>query len=560
MPTINSNPASFVANTGNVLFAIPAGNWTAASWSASGTCALTSTDTVNVLPHGGAVSFPAKSSSGSYSEGPLTASTNQLLQINQAAGGNVTVDFTTTDSSNSVSSFTLTLTGSGGTVVVSGNAAQMTTYFDALAGLFAGQVANIGIGAPGESGTLAALAVLARKQVMGDGSVTFPGLGNATWQAAVRPYFDALVNSLRYDALFAAKCRAMITTLDGLILSNLPVGWKFVTPGGPTHALDAHLTRINGGCNAPTTPSAAGTLTATNSAAGALPTTSSGNAPRVVHTLVGASDVNESLPSAEATQVAIAAPNNAYSYQISGTVPSGVTKVRLYRSRFGDPSGGPYYWDQDVAVVAGASYPAILIQQPDTQLRTDWNPPQWLSALITPEGAMLFALAYATAAQQPGSAPLPLQLNATGMLSPTNVALSPSNAFLGLGNPPQSAQFGARTLGSAYAAYGFQTSNNAAANVQGFAGGMGLQARVTTSLNGTLTLTPTYTYYDAAHGWGNAQTDTATGVAFGSTAVGMLAVFSIPAGRIVRSVTGDSTSGTATSGAYIYEAPSVRML
>ncbi len=72
-------------------------------------------------------------------------------------------------------------------------------------------------------------------------------------------------------------------------------------------------------------------------------------------------------------------------------------------------------------------------------------------------------------------------------------------------------------------------------------------------------MTPTYTYYDAAHGWGSPQTDTAEGVAFGSTAAGTLIVFSVPAGRLVQSVTGDTNSGTATSGAYLYEAPFVRM-
>jgi hypothetical protein len=558
---INSSPATFTTVSFGPTrcgFAIPAGQWTSAQWSSAGTWSGGGSLIVNtVVGTASGVTLGTHGGTGTYSDS-VAATAAQLADINAVAGSTLHAEHNTSGFTDTVTTFTLTLTGSGGVVVISGNAAQMTTYFDALSTLFAGQFATIGLGGATESGTLAALAQYARKKVLGDGSVAFPGLGNAAWQAAVRPYFDALVSTLRYDALFAAKCRAMVTTLDGLILNNLPAGWKFIAPGGLTHALDANLTRINGSYNAPATPTAAGTLTAINSAAGALPLTTAGSAPRVAHTLVGAYDYSESLPSPEATQVAIAAPSNAYSYQIAGSVPAGVKKVRLYRGAFAGASGGPYFWDQDVAVTAGSAYPALLVQQADAQLRLDWNPPAWLSALMTPEAALIIALAYATASVQPGAMGSPLQLQANGMLAPTNVALSPSNAFLGLGNPAQSGQFGARTLGSAYTPYGFQTANNAAANVQGFAGGVGLQARVTTLLNGTLTVTPTYTYYDAAHGWGSPQTDVATGVGFGATAAGSLAVFSIPAGRIVQSVTGDSTSGTATSGAYLYEAPYVR--
>jgi hypothetical protein len=174
---------------------------------------------------------------------------------------------------------------------------------------------------------------------------------------------------------------------------------------------------------------------------------------------------------------------------------------------------------------------------------------------ILPESALALALAYSYAAS--GASWLPLQLSAWGMLSPWNVILGPSNGVLGLGNTEQSGQFGVRVIGTGYTQGGYATSNNSAGNAQGFAGAMGLRARITVATNALATLTPTYTYFDAAHGWGHPQTGVASAQAFTATSVGSFIDFDIPAGRIVQSVTSDTVSGAA-SGQYIYEAPPAR--
>jgi len=224
-------------------------------------------------------------------------------------------------------------------------------------------------------------------------------------------------------------------------------------------------------------------------------------------------------------------------------------------------SGGPKYWDQDVPVTSGSSYPTITIEQADSRLRRDVAPPWWLACLQTPEAAMLFALAYSSPPASVSAQGMPLKLQAAGMLSPWNVALNPANAFLGYCNPQQSGLFGSLDLGSSYLPLGIQTANVAQNGLQGFAGSIGLQARVTAAFNGSATLSATYTFYDAAHGWGNAQSATLSATLPNNALVGSLALFTIPSGQIVTSVsTASQSAGTATSGAVVFESPAVRPL
>jgi hypothetical protein len=244
---------------------------------------------------------------------------------------------------------------------------------------------------------------------------------------------------------------------------------------------------------------------------------------------------------------------NGYSYQIAGTVPSGVSKVRLYRSLYGAASGGPYAWVMDAPVAAGSSYPAIALTAPDSAIRQDWQPPSWAVYLQAPETALLFGLAFAMSSA--GS----LVYSANGQLNPLNVALGPATGQLGSGNTPATGLFGMFILGTGYTANSFQAANTG--NIQGFAGGTGIQARVTTALN-SASWTPTiaYTYFDATHGWGNAQTQAGLTPSAGLTtgAVGDLITFSVPAGRIVQTAGVTAQSGSATSGALVFESPQVR--
>jgi len=429
------------------------------------------------------------------------------------------------------------------------SAAQAALYTDACGKVLEGAYTLLGLGLPGETTTLAALENAAQTTIMGDGTSGNPGLGQPAWQGLIAGALTSATTGARYDSLFARQGQLM-RVLDDLVQSALPDGWQFGAP----RAFDGHLTRLNGAMGAPATPPAAGALTAVQSAAGALPTTTSGLAPRVVHTLVGSTDELESLPTTEAVQVAITGVNNSYTYQIAGTVPAGIYKVRLYRSLFGS-SGAPYGWDQDVAVTAGAAYPAISIVQQDSLLRMDWQPPVWMQCGLRASSAALFALAYSASSTAGG----PISFNPTGMLSPGNILLGPANGYIGIGNPVQSALFGESTLTalntSTFTAGGIQTVNSAAQNLQGFCGAAGLRARCTAALNGTLTPTITITYYNAAHGWGSAQT--ASGLTpstgFSTGVVGDTAVFTIPAGDIVEAITETAVSGTATAGSWEYE-------
>jgi len=439
------------------------------------------------------------------------------------------------------------------------SAAALLTLSDALASMFKGQYANLGLGASTESTTLAAYAKSARAKILGDGSTLY-GLGNAPLQAALKDPLASLAASARYDSLFATYCRSIITAVNSSIQTNLPkdsatgTSWQF-TSSTNLSALDSYLLYLNAlNSGVPTTPAAAGTLTAATVAGGGLASAASGSAYYVVHCLVGASDWMVSLPSAEATRVTLANGNNAYTYQIAGTVPSGVRYVAVFRGLVGG-SSGTWYLDTRTAVTAGESYPAITISNPDSALRTDWTPPSWAQCLWVPESAAIFALANATATSGTGAAMNPLVFTSGLQLSPNNVACTPSSGFLGIGNPAQTGILGTDIVGTGYTAGSLATANNSATNTQGFVGFKGanpIQFRVTSVLDAAGTVTATYSYYDAAHGYGSAQSASASAATFTGTAVGSTATPTIADGRIVYAVTA-VTNGTTTSGTYIGE-------
>ena len=417
--------------------------------------------------------------------------------------------------------------------------------------------AALGLGLAGEVGTASAIAAGTIKAIQGDGSTAY-GLANADLKAALANGCNTTVQRLRWDALFQQIGGFAVKVLDAQIKASLPAGWTLAGPGS-LHLLNSWLLRINGAHAAtPATPAAAGTLTATTSAAGAMPLALAANAPRVVHTLGGTNEWDESLPSPEAAQVALTATQNGYSYQIAGPVPAGINWIKTYRGFFLGVAG-VYYFDQKVTVTPGAAYPAVLITQPDAALLTGWTSPSWLSCVLRPEAAAIIALTYAVAGQIGVPVGQALPISAINMVDPANVLVGPSNAFLGLGNntAPQGAQFGSRTIGSAFAVGALSQSNNAATGVQGFAGAIGLRARVTAALDVAGTIACTYSYYDAAHGFGNVQTATTAAAAFSGTAIGSLAVMVIPAGRLVIAITADTPTGQA-SGSYVWEAAPIR--
>ena len=445
-------------------------------------------------------------------------------------------------------------------------AAQLLVYADNLAALFKASYGAFGLGVPGESNTFASLAKTTQTAIMGDGSSTY-GIGAPKWQAAVSSTLSNLTTNCRLDA-FWSRYRPLMTALDSLVKNNLPSSWSYQTTANQSHVLDFELTRKNAiNPNTPATPTSAGTLVGTSVASGAIPNVSAANAPRVVYTLVSPFDYIESLPSPESTQVSITGTNNAYTLSISGTVPSNVAKVRVYRSYIGGATGA-YFWDQDVPVSGGLAYPTITIQQADATLRADIAPPSWMSCLVVPEFASLFALSFAGLVG--GSGPLGFGLattqasNATGlqlsqphMLSPLNVLAGPASGYLGIGNAQQTAVFGVSSITASntqtYTSGALQTTNAAAANVQGFAGAAGIQARVTSTLSAGCTVTISYTYLDASHGQ-VVQTGTRTSSAFSGTAVGTtvpIVPIELPS-RLILSATVTAISGAA-SGAFAVE-------
>lgn len=442
--------------------------------------------------------------------------------------------------------------------------ASILLHTDGLAAVLKQAAPTLGRNAPNESATAAYKAHLARLTSLGNGSTTYPGLGLPALASGIQDDLDALVQNLSWDKLFAKRKR-VISELDSMVTNGKPSSWSFVDSTNQLHAFDLYLQRLNG-TSAPAagTPTA-GTLTAANDASGRMAECSGASRPYLVHTLVGDKSWKESLPSANATVTTIAAPNNSYTYQIAGTVPAGVSYVRIYRGYYGDGSGGTKYWVKDYACTAGASYPAIPILEADAELRTDLNPPSWCQAMMVPEFAAWYALAFATA---PNS-DLPMQYQSSGMLSPQNVLLMPTviggvNQILGLGNVQQHGLYGLYVVGTGNTAYGILTANNATGSAQGFGGAYGtgtggLQARVTSVLDAAGTATITYTYYSSTLGWGVA--DTATGLvsdSFTGTAVGSTANFDIPAGRIVRSATITAVGGGLTSGQFVVEAGASR--
>ena len=447
------------------------------------------------------------------------------------------------------------------------SASQLLLYADNLAGVFKAAYGLMGVNAPGEANTLASLAATAKTALLGDGVASY-GLGAPLWQGQIAGTLANLVTSFRYD-VFWKPFRPLCTQLDNLVKYNLPPGWNYMTNSTQAHVLDFELTRKNAiHPLTPSTPGSAGTLAGIPDSAGALPNTSAGNAPRVIYTLVSPFDYIESLPGAECTQVALTGANNAYSLTITGTVPSNVAKVRVYRTLVGGATG-TYYWDQDVSVSGGAAYPVITLRNGDSALRQDISPPSWMSCLVTPELATFFALCFAGVAGGVGPLGFGLvsqpavsagtQLQAPHMLSPINVLAGPSNGYLGLGNTAQTGVFGVSQVTAAntqtFTPGALQTANAPSANVQGFAGATGMQARVISALNAACTVSVSYTYLDAAHGQ-LVQTATLTSSAFGGTAIGNLAAFAVPVGRLVLSVTVTAIAG-ANAGAFVVE-PTIR--
>jgi hypothetical protein len=430
--------------------------------------------------------------------------------------------------------------------------ADITSVIDPLASLLRSAVPTVGIGDPAENVasplvTLAAKARRFRDVSIGDGSTNYVGIANVGMQAQLVPMANKLISFFNSYTMLAQGVAAPLRFLDQWIQQNVPSGWLWQSDTGQ-RALDLWLYRMNGAYNGTqVAPVAAPVLTAAGG--GALKAQSNAaNAPGVVYTYVGTYDWQESLPSAEATRVALTGANNAYNVSISA-FPAGVRKVRFYRTwdgtgyAGGTPGAGPYFWDSDWTASTG-----IVLKSHDAALNTGWTPPSWLSCMMGPEQAIVFALAYLASIS--GSDPSLGAYSGLSLMAPENVSLCPASRKLGIGNQDTSGIFRSWT-DTVQTAGSIPTANVAASGIQGFAGAAnGIQARVTSALDQNTNLTVTYTYTDAANT--TPQTATSGSVAL-TKELGSTVSFAVTAGRLVKSVTA-ITVASATTGTLIIEA------
>ena len=91
-------------------------------------------------------------------------------------------------------------------------------------------------------------------------------------------------------------------------------------------------------------------------------------------------------------------------------------------------------------------------------------------------------------------------------------------------------------------------------------GSLGLQSAGDASLGAGATFALSYTYFDAAHGWGNRQTQTVISATHVTGAVGETINIPVTAGRVVQSVTVSAVSGAATMGSVVIEAAPPRAI
>ncbi len=414
---------------------------------------------------------------------------------------------------------------------------------------------SLGVGLSNETNTAAYYAAQARQAI----EQAFPGAINTINTFTGLPHYDRMLKAGAY-ALFGA--------LESQVNGNLPVGWNFGITNGVVHTLDSWMQRINGTALAAIAgATAAPVIAATGVQGGQIPNCTSAYCPLVQFTYVGAYDHIETLPTPSSAGVAISGNANALNVTIPGPIPSGITKVRMYRTLVGQSS--PLCWAGDVAVTVGATNTVVTLSAGDQSLRSDINPPSWISYLWRPETAFLYNLAWSSSqASVYSSSDLfaPLTPSSVGMASANVVSMNPVNMFIGVGNniTPSSYAFGLMQVGSAYSASGFPLGlNNNIAYNQGFIGATGIRARSLVNLNGTYTPTISYTYYNASNPLSGAaltQASATPTAGFAGTGVGEIITWNIPAGTVVTSINQTSATGTATAGQFIYEAVEQRAL
>ncbi len=412
-----------------------------------------------------------------------------------------------------------------------------------------------------ETTTLAAYAQQARTEIMGDGTTSNPGIDSAQLQTLLAAALNNAPIYARYDVQAQTLWGPIVRTLESWILQALPSGWNW-TSGG-LHALDAYLRRCNANnSETPTRPVQATVPTLVGATGGSLAT---GVNYQAAYTYIGAGDYMESAPSATTIATALTGFNSGFTLgNLPATVPSGVTACRVYRTMGGVAGAADfsnYYYEREVAQTAGAAFATMACSVPDVALRTDIRPPQFASALMGPEQATVYALAFASLSQTAAGTYGPMTWQQYGMLRPSNCVLNPANGYLGPDNPAVDgilAQWASTTK-----TYGtLRSTSSYSAGLLGWVGAYGVRARVTSALNAAVnngSMTVTYNYLDVDNPSTPATGATVTPAGGLAATLGSVLDVGIPAGRIVTAITSVVLTGPAT-GTIVWEALPVRAL
>ena len=405
-----------------------------------------------------------------------------------------------------------------------------------------------GLGAPGETGTVAMKRQTFVKTALGDGTSGTPGLTSQGVKGALRFRLMELQNSGRWDAETIQNYAVYWLELDNAVPRLLPSGWRFAG----ARPLDRYLSRLNGSHpSAPAPPTFTPTLT--GGTGGNIP---AGKARRVKVSYVGADDGLESLPTIASNAVTLAAGQSLFT--VGGfptTVPSGVTKIRLY-SQFDDEddSADPYYFAHDVPVTAGAAFAdyTFALYEAAQELNVGYSPAEWMQCAVLPESAWSYALATAYLSDDGR-----LLLADASQMHPSNVVGNPMTGFQGF-NAPEAACF-LKWVNTTVTEIGLVKTNTAAIRQQGVLGATKLQARVASVLNAGATITQVVVKYLNAANPTVEQTATWNmGVALAGAA-GSVAEITVTSGYVVTRVTGLTVTGAAT-GTIVLEPKEARTL
>lgn len=416
-----------------------------------------------------------------------------------------------------------------------------------------------GLVSESSTNTEAYQALLMQTLIMGDGGAV-PGIGNSGFQQSVKQILDGTFTSSRWEAYVGTNVRQIFQMIQSNLSQNVPkylsstgtlTSWNMVS--GNVQYLDAWLMRHNANNSAtPATPTGTPTLTPTTG--GSLPNNSTaGNCPSMVYTFVGANDWNESQPSAPSTQVALTGVNNAYTIGGLATIPAGVTKIRLYRSLYG--SASPYFYDRDVVVPVGSPPTTLKFIAPDINLNQSVQPPVWNGCLALMEDA----LGYSTASMSQGNTiQSAYSIAANGLLTPSNVVLGQANGLLGYSNPISSGRF-YEWASTVVTLTSVNTANDTSQGLQGFTGATQLQARTFATLDANATLSAINYSYTTAASPTTPLTSTIAGPFTLNLATGSTIAVTVPANRLVKTITGITVAGP-TTGSFVIEGVAPRAI